>query len=249
MKRIAYLLTALIVLTAPALRAQVNQPVYHTKTQFTAQTGIPIDWRPETRTGNRYTIAIHPYHLLKSGLKIDFEMELNDSYEWLQIGVMGYYTEHFSEESHYYSSEGWGNLASAYEPFHKLNGAGLSLAWKKMLAHRGVYVNAGLLYNYYHVQHEETRYLPFTEDGLTFYERKPVMARTNFHQPAAFANVGKHMAVTRNVFVDMFIGMGYMYSFYNGGPTRYNDYVAFGYRGLYFNGGFRIGVLWNRPGK
>lgn len=242
-KTIKQITPALLFLAASSLLhaqeqpvSKVNQPVYYRPTN-------PMDWKPESKTANRYSLSVHPFHLMNSGLKLDFETEFTPE-KWLQVGAMGYYRPRFNDHESEWR-EGWESLNSNYEPFSKLSGAGLSLSYKSMFDSRGWYFNTGVLYNYYDVDYEELRYVPVQQDGLTFYERRFLMVTTKFHQPAVFFNAGKHMAITRHLFADVFIGLGYMHSFYSGGPTPFDEYVAFGYRGVYFNGGFRIGILWN----
>lgn len=196
-----------------------------------------IDWVPEESQGQRYTVSVQPLYLLKHGLKFDFEKELRKEKKWLQIGVMGYYTPHKDGNERE-------TLASSYDGYNKMIGGGLSVAYKTMLGRRGFHYNFGLLYNFYNVDYEKTGYLRFVENGLTFYEYGAYGVNKKFHQPAAFINIGKHMALSRHVFVDMFMGLGFMYSFQSG-ERVYKDYCGFGYRGFYFNGGVRLGVMWN----
>lgn len=264
-KSIPYILTAVLLLAAASTThaqeknrayrygpASANQAVYY-------QPYWTVDWLPDpgtelhdniaSRQIRRYTVAVHPFYGLKDGLKLDFEMELARPGTWLQFGLMGYHAGEGgnrgwvrweSTGSRYHGRE---NLASGYDTFIRMSGAGGSIAYKSMISHGGFYVSAGLLYNYYSVDHDAIRYLPFEQDGLPFYERTPTEANIRFHQPALTVNVGKHFAFGRNVFLDTFVGVGYMHSFYKG-PKAYTDRAAFGYRGSYLNGGVRLGVLW-----
>lgn len=236
-----YFVAAVIIFASQGLRAQ-------SRTAFFQKNPTTVDWRPEEKTGNRYTVAVHPFFLTQRGLRIDFEKELPSSGKWLQFGIMGYYVPRFDRGNGYWT-EGWENLLSNQDPFDKLSGAGFNLSYKNIFHNRGWYYNTGVQFNHYNVDHERIRYIPVTENGLTVYERKPVLAKTRYNQPAAFFNFGKHASVTKDVFIDFYIGLGYMHSFYSGDINPFNSYRAFGYRGLCFNGGFRIGVCWNGKRK
>ncbi len=212
-----------------------------------------VDWRPDRGTRyeqitarqlRRYSLAIHPAHLMKEGLKLDFEMELPEPGRWLQASLMGYSASKNGTDQWGNDYPNWGNLASGFEEFAGMWGVGAGIGYKTMFSHRGFYFNAALLYNYYSVDHDATYYLPTIRQDLTYYERKHVVENSRFHQPALSLNVGKHIAFSRNLFMDVFIGTGCMHSIYNG-PQVYTDYAAFGYRGAYFNMGLRFGVLWS----
>jgi hypothetical protein len=245
MKSIKYLLTAFLLTASTTLFAQKGYDPSHWR----------IDWQPDrgelydalvSGKIRRYTLAAHPYHLMKGGMKVDFEMELRDPGKWLQVGLMGYYVP----ENRWRDEPGelchrWGNLASGYEEFTEMVGVGAGIAYKSMFSHRGFYFNTGLLYNYYNVKNPESRYVAIPQGGLTYYERTRVMGSTGYHQPTIFFNVGKHVALSRSLFIDAFTGIGYMYSIYNGGKTKYDEFVSFGYRGSYLNLGLRLGVLWH----
>lgn len=245
MKRSRHILAATLLLAAafPLSAQQERDPSYWR-----------IDWRPgpesplydriASRQLRRYTLAVHPYHLTKEGLKFDLEIELREPGQWLQLSAMGYLAlenkvDEWGERHHR-----WGTLASGFEEFDAMWGAGIGIGYKAMLAHRGLYFNAALLYNHYSVDHDAVRYFAVPQDGLTFYERRQVTANTRFHQPALTLSLGKHMALGRHAFLDLFMGWGYMHSLYSG-PAAYTDPYAFGYRGSYFNAGLRLGALWH----
>lgn len=258
MKSVKTILTAVLLVAAVSSAAAqdrhrtsynpYNQAVYYRPLW-------PIDWRPApecelydeiaSRKTRRYTLAVHPFHLVKEGMKIDFETELRKPGQWLQIGLTGYYAPGNEWNGSGDSYHRWGTLASGFEAFSQMAGGGISVSYKEMFSSRGFYFNTGLLYNYYDVESPVTRYVAVPQDGLVYYERKRGMEHTGFHQPALFFNVGKHMALNRNLFIDAFTGVGYMYSIYKGETTRFDEFLAFGYRGSYINLGLRLGVLWH----
>ncbi len=243
MKRVKTILTALLLLTAVSSAAaqdrnhspydSPNRAVYY-RPQWT------IDWRPDPAEGElyrqvtsrllrRYTLAVHPFHLIKSGLKFDFEKELREPGQWLQFSVMGYQ----SPGNYFFWDED-----------QRMWGAGAGIGIKSMLSPQGFYFNAALQYNYYNLESPVWRYIATPQDGLVYYERKSVMGHRHYHQPGFALNVGKHMALGQHAFIDLFAGVGYTASLYRGDDTRYDDYLNFGYRGAYFNLGLRVGVLW-----
>jgi hypothetical protein len=257
MKTIKVMMAAvLMMMVGSPLCAQRQQDASHNYNQaMYYRQARQIDWLPDAESNlhcdisagqiRRYSLAVHPFYGLKDGLKLDFEMELPRPGKWLQFGVMGYYAPKMKNDE----KEGWyydrANLASGYEYFDGMAGGGFSIAYKAMLSHSGFYYSAGLSYNYYSVDYRGIRYRQFQEDGLSFYERVNTSENTRFHQPALTVNAGKHIALSKTFFMDLFIGAGYMHSLYSGPEAFTNpNPTSFGYRGAYFNGGLRLGIFW-----
>ncbi len=212
-----------------------------------------INWLPEGETPRRFTIAVRPFQLLSHGLKADFEMELATPGQWVQFSLSGYHTSWYDHTRNngnytYYSDYGgWeGDFLSGTGLFEKLGGAGLGVAFKSMISDAGWYWNAGIVFTYYDVHHKQRGYYSFVEDGMEFYEYSSRIVRSHFYQTGFNVNIGKHFALSRNMFFDGYVGLGYQHTYTNG-TDDFGRMLGFGYSGLYFSGGFRIGWMW--PGK
>ena len=195
-----------------------------------------IDWMNASE--NRYTIAIRPLYVPNNGLKIDFELELPRKGSWLQIdGIVRFNT--YDDSFYWEAGDNW---------FTKLNGCGLGVYYKTFFRPNGWYYDAGVLMNYYGVSKPGIVSETYVEDGMTFlrYDRKTI--KWNFFKPSLNFNIGKQLALSSHLFLDLFAGIGYTYSFHSDGLYGYfSSYNprSFSYRGLYVSGGFRIGILWN----
>lgn len=201
---------------------------------------ILMDWKPDSLSSLRYTIAISPIVMMNSGMKVDFEMELSHKGRWLQFSLMGYYASKFSDQS-----DVWNTFTSSFDDFSALKGAGIGVAYKQMINVRGWYLTAGALVNYYDVGNYQTRFVPMEEDGLIFWRPKKGLFYTKYYKPMVQFNVGKFIPLSRRVFLDISTGLGYAYSFYDKDKHNgeYDGMYGFAYRGIEWNFGFRIGGL------
>lgn len=260
MKRTLLTISASVLLALAATGASAQQSY-----SYYVQRTIPINWRPDTKEVQRYTVAVHPFHLVNNGLKFDFEYELRTPGEWLQVGLLAYLAP---ERNIYYYEDWWGygghnprsTFNSGFDNYNRMWGIGASAMFKKMWHSRGWYFSTGIVLEYYRVGNMEEGYFPYTEDGLTFYKTGSRLISKSFVKPTAQFNLGKHCALSRRCYLDMFIGISASYSIYNSeyAPAYYDsDYGNYYYeyqsmngfarRGFNFNCGLRFGVLlWDR---
>lgn len=222
---------------------------------------LPIDWKPEVKETQRYTIAINPLHLVNKGLKFDFEMELDTPGNWFGTSFTGYYGPPRREGRSWYYSDGnnRSSFISSWDSYNKMWGIGTSAMYKNTFHPRGWYFQTGLLLEFFRVTTLEYGLIPYREDGLTFYEEGRYADTRSYFKPSAVFNIGKHMALSRQCFLDMFIGLGFSYSIHRRLDEDYSEYYyydgdfsgmyGFAYRGLYPNFGFRIGVLIGEPNR
>lgn len=205
-----------------------------------------IDWMPVEQDGRRYTVALRPFYLINSGLKADFEFELRQPGQWLQFELIGRYKGWYDpmpEETHY----GWESIEAAKNRFQRMEGGGFGVAFKTFFWPNGWYFSAGVVFNYYGVWYDGYTYVSFEEEGSSYLKREAGVIRADYYKPGFNFNIGKHFALTRNLFFDAYVGVGYAYSFYDSRHRFAFDGTnpfTFAYRGLLVSGGFRIGWLW-----
>ena len=205
-----------------------------------------IDWMPVEQDGRRYTVALRPFYLINSGLKADFEFELRQPGQWLQFELIGRYKGWYDpmpEETHY----GWESIEAAKNRFQRMEGGGFGVAFKTFFRPNGWYFSAGVVFNYYGVWYDGYTYVSFEEEGSSYLKREAGVIRADYYKPGFNFNIGKHFALTRNLFFDAYVGVGYAYSFYDSRHRFAFDGTnpfTFAYRGLLVSGGFRIGWLW-----
>jgi hypothetical protein len=230
---------------------------------------IPINWRPDSTSVQRYTVAVNPLMLLNDGLKADFEYELKTPGEWLQMGLVGYAAPArtmgygYGYDYYDYHNNRWTPNSSG-DDFRNMWGVGVSGLFKKMLHMRGWYFSTGIKMEFFRVGRVENGYIPYKEDGLQYYEGNTYLDTRSYFKTTAQFNLGKHFALSRRCFIDAFIGVSYSYSLYNSTPHTYSrdnqydynyyytfsDMNGFARRGLNLNGGLRFGVLlWDDSAK
>ncbi len=233
--------------------------VTHTHTR-----SVPINWQPEQKTHQRYTISVSPLRLASNGLKFDFEWELPESGHWLGTSLTTYfgparggaYSEWYNDRESFISS---------FDRYHRMWGLGTSAIYKHIFSRRGWYFATGLTFDFFRVGVANDDYVPYTEDGMTFYDYGRTIDTKSYFKPTARIVIGKHMAISERCYFDLYAGVGLSYSFYSNDdrhiyPAGYgsgfydsyhyerplfDDIGGFAYRGLIPVGGFRFGVfLW-----
>ncbi|MDR1645215.1 MAG: hypothetical protein LBS05_05255 [Tannerellaceae bacterium] len=192
---------------------------------------------PETFT---QTLAIQPLYLLNNGLRIDYERQLCNPNQWLQISAIGYYIEDNDALWTYWD---W---SSSYG-FNRAWGAGLEINYKYFpTERRQLYFSGGLSASHFNVGYNEyqQQYDIYMQDGLTYYEPQWV----NRHLSQRFNRIGMNFYIgrqnrpSRRFLLDWYAGIGRAHSFYNEGrrsPERY--YGSLSYSGVTFTLGVRLG--------
>lgn len=240
MKRIVTsILLAVSMFAAASLSAQESQQrVPRTVEQWRSYRKCPIDWEESPDSVNRYAVAIRPFYLVNLGLRADFEFELKGGGQWLQFDMTwrhsGWHRNDFLEIPE-----------SANAEFNKIDGFGVGVAYKNFFTPNGWYFSAGIVFNYYNVYRYGGMFANIIEDGSLYQKYQIGMVATRYYKPGFNINIGKHMSLTRNLFLDAFIGVGYARSYCEGTNIfdRDNPFTM-AYSGILCSGGFRIGWMW-----
>ncbi|MDR2882856.1 MAG: hypothetical protein LBU98_03670 [Alistipes sp.] len=213
---------------------------------------LRIDWRPEQKTHQRYTVAVNPPRLLSSGLRFDFEREMPRPGHWIGTSLSVYFAPALGGSNSGLYNDRW-SLLSSFDSYHRMWGVGTSATYKYIFSRRGWYFATGLMFDFFRVGVATDAFVPYREDGMTYYEYGRALETESYFKPTARFVMGKHMAVSRRCFFDLYGGMGLSYSIYRDGDRHYgygydydphfDDMGGFAYRGLTLVGGFRFGVL------
>ncbi len=252
---LALLLSAAGVTTAPA-----QQRYTYEETRTRTRT-VLIDWRPGEKTHQRYTVSVSPLRLASHGLKFDFERELPRPGHWLGTSLVVYLAPPRNMRYLYWDHEGNNRASfnSGFDDYHRMWGVGTSVMFKNIFSRRGWYFSTGIVFDFFRVGVMESNYIPYVENGLTFYDYGETLETKSYFKPSAQINIGKHFAISRRCYFDLYAGIGISYALYkNDGRhsygqdhdwyhPRFSELGGFAYRGLYPVGGFRFGVLlWDR---
>jgi hypothetical protein len=247
-KRHIFLSVLLLIALSISARAQSFGPA---PSDITVRQRL-INWLPEDKPPQRFTLAIRPLHVINFGLKADFEFELNKIGKWLQFSLAGYYTPQYEHSKYlgdyrfYDYDDGWEGPMSGGEVFEKLGGAGLGVAYKSMLSNSGWYWSAGLNFTYYSLkQWIDEHYYYYDERGNEIRPNINNSVWSQIYQLDANVNIGKHFALRRNMFLDVYVGVGWRQPFVTGFDNWFLSFgmYSFQYKGLYINNGIRLGWL------
>jgi hypothetical protein len=226
----------------------------------------PIDWRPSASTHQRYTVSVSPFVLANNGLKFNFERELPRPGHWLGTSLSLYLAPPRDRQWGYAYNvlNGRSSLNSGLDDYHRMWGVGTSAMFKNVFSPRGWYFSTGLTLDFYRVGVAAESYVPYVEDGLTFYEHGIAIETKSYFKPTAQINVGKNIALSPRCYFDLYAGVGISYPLfanderhsYGYSEDRYGgrwyhpmfrDLGGFAYRGLTPIAGFRFGVLLWKP--
>ncbi|MDR2912038.1 MAG: hypothetical protein LBV38_01870 [Alistipes sp.] len=227
---------------------------------------VPINWRPDTKEVQRYTLSVSPLRLVSNGLKFDFEYELPKPGHWIGTSI-SVYAAPARNDYRYWSGYSEGNdrfgFESGFDDYHQMWGIGTSAIFKNTFSRRGWYFATGVTFDLFRVGVMGDTYIPYVENGLTFYDYGRVLESKTYFKPTARFYMGKHMALSNRLYFDMYAGLGLSYAFYKkdgkfgesnfnyysgwGSYRRFSEVGGFARRGLGVTAGFRFGVLlWDR---
>jgi hypothetical protein len=186
------------------------------------------------------SLAIQPLYWLNSGLRIDYERQLKNSHHWLQFSAIGYYVD---DEDLL-----WNSLMNSNRPIQDAWGSGLEVNYKWLPFQRPqMYLSGGLSFSHFNVGYRESgyHYLTYRENELTYYELDWGERRIqqDFDRIGTNFRIGFQTHASRRFLIDSYVGIGHMYSFYDGGkPYPGTDLInSLSYRGVTLTAGFRIG--------
>ncbi len=263
MRKAIFLTAGVLVLSVSAAITASAQESY--TYSVTRTRTLRINWRPDDNTLQRYTISVSPLRLASNGLKFDFEYELPKPGHWIGTGFTVYAASPRSlryDDWGYYGGNDRESFNSGWDEYHRMWGLGTSVMFKNTFSRRGWYFSTGMTFDLFRVGVLENSYTPYSEDGLTYYDYGRSLETKSYFKPTARINIGKHMAISRRCYFDLYAGLGLSYSIFNrdGRHTydvndnsyynlRFTELGGFAYRGVIISGGFRFGVLlWNRNG-
>jgi hypothetical protein len=194
-----------------------------------------------------YAVTLEPSHLLFGGLRFGFDMRIQDK-NWIQIkqtiyllpAAVSSYNWDWYDDEFYYNEYNYGSQRFT---IHNMYGFGIGANYKRYFSHREfLYCLAGFDYSFQHVNGYNYDYIPFMEDGNTYYRFGKSEQTQNFNNVGVSACIGINTTLRHHFFVDVFLGVGAKYAFYNKNKPALDDEIFdYGYRGFYPVFGFRLG--------
>ncbi len=249
------LISALIAIafTAAAIDQSSAQESYtYTETRTHTHT-LKIDWLPEHKNYRRYTVSVSPLRVLSRGVKFDFETELPRPGHWLGTSLSMHFVPSY-DGSDFDSGNGRSSILSSFGHYNRMWSVGTSAIYKYIFSRRGWYLSPGLTFDLFRVGVFVDTFTRYRAEDMTFYHLDRGLDTRTFFKPTARFVIGKHMALSRRCYFDLYGGLGLSYSFHDDdrdynrdhdgfGNQNFDGVGGFGYRGLTPVGGFRFGVL------
>jgi hypothetical protein len=203
---------------------------------------LPVNAQRSAGHEPRFTIAIHPLQLADYSYGADFEMQLGNPDHWVQVSYL-YHTLDNATDGNYTDDNYIITLFTDDEYVARYKGHGLGLSYK-VFFHRQFYYSGGVAYTHLDVRYLEDQLHAYRdEDGLLFHEYlydQEVAQR--FNRLSANLRVGYQSTFRRAFFVDVYLGLGYAYSFFDEDKRDYNNTIfSIGHRGAFPVGGVRLG--------
>jgi hypothetical protein len=197
----------------------------------------------EEKKTARYAISFEPNHLLNGGLRLNIEKKIHPT-DWIELNLTGYYLARNGGKSNNYwlwASNGYYISNSHFESISGLSGLGIGSTYKHYFP-SSIIINTALSYNRYNVEYPGFDFIPYKEDGLTFFEYRRANVHQPFHKLAAHVALGARSTFERLFFVEGYAGLGVAYSFYDENKRNYNETMfGYGYRGIYLTIGIKLG--------
>lgn len=250
MKKTIFLTLIATLFSVVVLQAQER---YDYTVSSTHKRSPRIDWQPRTIDYQRYTLGVNIVPLLNHGLKFDFEFEIpNNPGHWLQLGVAGHFSPALKHAHNYFWYDRYdnyrSNFMSGFDDYIQMWGAGVHLRYKWMFSRKGWYLSPGISLEYFRVERTGYGLVEYREDNLSFWEEGKYLSQRTYYKPSIQFNIGKHFAVSRRCFFDLYGGIRLSYSIYKPNSEYYSEpfhgMFGFAHRGLdIINGGIRFGVL------
>jgi opacity protein-like surface antigen len=184
----------------------------------------------------KYSIAAQPLYNFNGGIRFDFEMRIKNSPAWIQISPSGYWMSRAHRDYNYWM------LPSG--ELNYLLGGGLELNYKYFVNKKeSIYFAGGCSYTNYNIEYADEYWRSYSEDNLVYYTKEHGAMKQGINKLGLNTYFGYQLPTPTFLF-DMFVGLGYRYSFYtNNIASSFDDgMLSFGYRGIVFITGVRFGV-------
>lgn len=187
----------------------------------------------------KYVAGFSLSEFFNSGLNLNYDRRIGNTRQWMMFDISGYYMAADKD-----SYQGLGNFLSAFDSFNRYKGFGLGAGYKYFpFKYEFFYVCGGVSYKYFNVRYRAFEYVPFTEDGMSFYAYELVNPKTNnFNRLGANICTGIQSTMRHVFHVNLYAGLGYVYSIHHAREGIFDDGVfGFGHTGVTFIFGFRFG--------
>jgi hypothetical protein len=185
-----------------------------------------------------FTLATHPLYHFNNGVRLDFEKRIKNSPAWVQIGLSGYLLTKTNSEYNRWIISG--------DEINHFWGSGIDVNYKYFFNRaESLYFAGGCSYTHHNIEYFDRYWNSYTDEyGLMYLTREYMRnVKQKIDKLGTSVYFGYQIPTSTFLF-DMFVGMGYRYSFRNNGSAKPFDdsMISLGYRGVVFITGVRLGV-------
>jgi len=212
---------------------------------------LTSDVAAQTKDMN-FMIKGEPLYLINNGLYVDFEKKVSNT-KWLVVSPQFYVKYKDGSRDKWrdvyeisYDNENPG------ESHHYLKyiGAGLDLTIKNFIFSnkyvKNIYFGYGASWQYYNLTLEKLIWQTYAEGDLNILLPETKQYQEQINKFGLNGIVGLQLKVWKGMYVDFYTGWGFRYSVYHssdGSVVKFNSGSwDFGYTGINFIGGIRVGV-------
>jgi hypothetical protein len=191
-----------------------------------------------------YAVTWDASALFAGGLKFGFDMRVQNR-NWIQIIPIVYLYQGIT------SYMNWWGHDDDYYSYHNekyritsSHGFGIGANYKRFIFKQEfLYFQGGADYSFRKAEVSHYDFIPYEEDGLTYYTYDKLCEKQDFNRISLTACMGIQTLMRYGFYVDHYMGLGYKHAFYDKNkPALDEDVIDYGYRGLYPVIGFRLGI-------
>jgi hypothetical protein len=207
-----------------------------------------------------FMIKGEPLYLINNGLYVDFEKRISNT-KWLMVSpqfYVNYKSRNNDSWNHFYyyfldENRGfYGTYGDTWKrnPYLKVIGIGLDLTIKNFIFTprflKQFYLGYGTMWQYYNLTLTKFDWLPYQEGDLNVLLPSNKNYNEQINKFGLNAIFGFQQMVFKGMYLDVYTGFGFRYSYYRSSDNPVVKFNAgmwdFGYTGINFIGGVRVGV-------
>lgn len=194
----------------------------------------------------RFIIYGVPQYLFTNGLRLDADLNLNNSNSWWTISPY-FYSDKSSIDPFDFTADDEYNSRS----YDKMQGFGLGIERRYILTKKvkseGFYLKYGATYKKFTIEGSNFTFREYIgDDGLTYQGMRQGDYSIDINSIMGNICIGYQFEIMPKLYLDTFMGFGLKYSHHNSSDkvtTKYNrSTIDYGYTGTMFVGGWRLGV-------
>lgn len=186
-----------------------------------------------------FILTLEPQYLANQGLKVNFELQLNEKSQWLVIAPQLYFNP--SGENNEFASNYYEEMAGiGVDIYHKFYGG-------KRTMPLGTYIGYGLTGQFFSLKYNAETWEEIQQNGQQYLVSKYVDVKHDIFKTGVNLICGYQFLVDNYLVLDFYGGAGIRYTFNNATIDNYREYdenyIDIGYRGMLLVGGVKIGML------